>query len=268
MMATTATPIAIVSPLGGAGRTTLTAHLATLVAMQGRPCLAIDLCRQNRLGRHLGAPESNQTGWATLAAQGQWWGGAALSNSDAVGWLPFGAVSLPELAALQHAWALSPDWLQNRLQDLDVPADSAIFLDTPTWPAPLSCQAMAVASVVLIVLEATDRACHAQALVEQALAQAPAGVPYAIAINRIDPRRPSQRTALQTLRAQWGDVLLPYSVHEDENIAQACGQAANVCAWAPQAQSSHDLQGISQWLMNHLPTAPQATAHTPLVQPA
>lgn len=66
--------------------------------------------------------------------------GAALSNSDAVGWLPFGAVSLPELAALQHAWALSPDWLQNRLQDLDVPADSAIFLDTPTWPAPLSCQ--------------------------------------------------------------------------------------------------------------------------------
>ena len=80
--------------------------------------------------------------------------------------------------------------------------------------------------------------------------------------------RPSQRTALQTLRAQWGDVLLPYSVHEDENIAQACGQATNVCAWAPQAQSSHDLQGISQWLMNHLPTAPQATARTPLVQPA
>lgn len=51
MMATTAAPIAIVSPLGGAGRTTLTAHLATLVAMQGRPCLAIDLCRQSTLGR-------------------------------------------------------------------------------------------------------------------------------------------------------------------------------------------------------------------------
>lgn len=50
MMATTAAPIAIVSPLGGAGRTTLTAHLATLVAMQGRPCLAIDLCRQSTLG--------------------------------------------------------------------------------------------------------------------------------------------------------------------------------------------------------------------------
>ena len=261
-------PIAIISPLGGAGRTTLTAHLATLVATQGRPCLAIDLCRQNTLGRHLGAPESSPTGWATLAAQGLWWGDAALSNSDGVDWLPFGAAGATELAALQHAWAQTPDWLPNQLAALDVPADTAIFFDTPTWPAPLSCQALAAARVVLVVLEASARACHAQTLVEQALAQAPAGVPYAVTVNRMDPRRPSQRTALETLRAQWGDALLPYPIHEDENIAQACGQAATVCTWAPQAQSSHDLQGIGQWLMNHLPTAPQATAHTPLVQPA
>lgn len=267
MTAPSAHPIAIVSPLGGSGRTTLTAHLATLVATQGRPCLAIDLCRQNMLGRHLGAQESNPTGWATLAAQDLWCGDAALSNSDAVDWLPFGTVNMPELSALQHTWALNPDWLQNRLQALALPADSAIFLDTPTWPAPLSFQALAAARVVLVVLEASARACHAQALVKQALAQAPAGAVCAIAVNRIDPRRPSHRSALETLRAQWGDLLLPYPVHEDESIAQAYEQAANVCAWAPHAQSSHDLQGIGQWLLKHLPAPRPATAPA-LAQPA
>lgn len=254
--ATTVThPISIVSPLGGTGCTTLAAHLAALVAAHGRPCLAIDLCLQNMLGRHLGVQQNTTGGWATLAAQQQWWGDAALSSSDAVDLLPFGAVTIPELEILQREWALTPEWLRNRLDALDVPAQSAIFLDTPAWPDLLSCQALAVARVVLVVLDASARSCHAQALVEQVLALAPVDARCAIVVNRVDPRRPSQRAALETLRTQWGDLLLPYAVHEDENIAQACEYATNVCTWEPHAQSSHDLQGIAQWLMDNLPLA-------------
>ncbi len=259
--ATAAHPIAIVSPLGGTGCTTLTAHLATLLAAQGRPCLAIDLCPENTLGHHLGLQQATQSGWAALAVQQppQWWGQAALSNSDAVDLLPFGAVSSADLALLQREWALTPEWLGNRLGALDLPAGSAVFLDAPVWPAPLACQALATAHTVLIVLEASARACRAQALVAQALALVPATTRRAIAINRMDPRRPSQRSALATLRAQWGNLLLPYAVHEDENITQANEHATSVCTWAPHAQSSHDLQGISQWLLEQLPPlhAPQ-----------
>ena len=261
-------PIAIISPLGGAGCTTLTAHLATLAAVQGRPCLAVDLCIQNMLGRHLGLQHTAQAGWATLATRQQWWGQGALSNSDGVDLLPFGVASTPELDVLQREWALTPQWLSNRLQALDIPAHSAIFLDAPTWPAPLSCQALTLAQVVLIVLDASARSCHAQALVAQALALAPVDAYCAIAVNRVDPRRPSQRAALETLHAQWGDLMLPYAVHEDENNAQACEHATNVCAWAPHAQSSHDLQGISQWLMERLPAAlPAQRVALPLAQP-
>ena len=260
MTASATHPIAIVSPLGGTGCTTLTAHLATLVAAQGRPCLAIDLCPQNMLGRHLGLQHAAETGWAALAAQQppQWWGQAALSNSDAVDLLPFGAASTAELAFLQREWALTPEWLCNRLTALDLPNGSAIFLDAPTWPAPLACQALATAHIVLIVLEPSARACRSQALVAQALALAPAAAHCAIAINRVDPRRPSQRSALESLRMQWGELLLPYAVHDDENIAQANEEATNVCARAPHAQSSHDLQGIRQWLLKHLPALPLA----------
>ena len=260
--------VAIVSPLGGTGCTTLTAHLATLLAANGQSCLAMDLCAQNMLGRHLGMQQPAEAGWASLAAQQQWCGQAALSNSNAVHLLPFGTASAAALDTLQHAWAQDPHWLRQQLDALDVPAGSAIFLDTPPWPAPLARQALAAASVVVVVLEASARACHAQALVAQALAWAAPGAHCAIAANRVDPRRPSQRGALETLRTQWGDRLLPYTVHEDENIAQACEHATSVGAWAPHAQSSHDLQGIAQWLMDRLCAVPAADQHaTPLAQP-
>jgi cellulose synthase operon protein YhjQ len=268
MTATPVRPIAIVSPLGGTGRTTLTAHLATLLATRNQPCLAIDLCAQNMLGRHLGMQQSAKSGWATLAAERQWWGQAALSNSDGVDLLPFGAASTPAMDTLQREWVLTPEWLRHQLDALEVPAGSAIFLDTPLWPAPLARQALAAARIVLIVLEASARACHAQPLVAQALAMAPPDAYCAIAINRVDPRRASQRRALETLRTQWGTLLLPYLVHEDENIAQACEYATSVCTRTPHTQSSHDLQGIGQWLMDHLAAAATVDPRTtPLPQP-
>ena len=261
MTTASAHAIAIVSPLGGTGRTTLTAHLATILAARGRPCLAMELCAQNMLGRHLGMQQAAETGWATLAAQQQWWGQAALRNSDAVNLLPFGTVSTHALDRVQHAWAQDPEWLRQQRDAMNVPADSAIFLDTPPWPAPLARQALATASVVVIVLEASARACHAQALVAQTLAWAPPDAHRAIVVNRVDPRRPSQRGALETLRTQWGDLLLPYTVHEDESIAQACEHASSVCSWAPHAQSSHDLQGMGRWLFDRLPAVPAAAPH-------
>jgi cellulose synthase operon protein YhjQ len=249
--------IAVVSPLGGSGRTTLAVHLATLLAERATPCLAIDLCAQNMLGRHLGMQKATDAGWAALAAQQQWWGPAALRNSDGVDLLPFGAATTSELEILKREWALTPRWLRDRLDALDMPQGTTVLLDTPQWPAPLACQALSSAHIVLIVLEPSARACHAQPLVAQALAQAPADAQCAVVINRVDPRRPSQRSALEALRTQWGNLLLPYLVHEDENITQACEHATSVTKYTPRSQSAHDLQGIGQWLFEQLPTQQQ-----------
>lgn len=252
--------VSLVSPLGGTGRTTLTAHLASFLTSLGHTCLAIDLCPQNTLGKHLGLQEPAEAGWARLASQRQWWGQAALSNSDGVKLLPFGSASQEALDALAQACARNPQWLRQQLDSLDLPAGSTIFLDTPTWPQPLARQALATASAVVTVLEASSRACQAQAALTQALAGASPHSRRAIVVNRVDPRRASHRQALGTLRTQWGDLLLPYTVHEDENIAQACQKATSVCTWAPYAQSSHDLQGIGRWLVGPLPSAPPSSA--------
>ena len=137
--------IAVVSPLGGVGRTTLTAHLATLLARQGQRSLAVELCAQNLLGRHLGMHEASAAGWARAAADGQWWAEGGFDNSDGVRVLPFGEASLETIHTLHQLLQVQPRWLQDQIEALKVdgrwhavargvPGSSAPSTGSPTSP--------------------------------------------------------------------------------------------------------------------------------------
>jgi cellulose synthase operon protein YhjQ len=244
--------IAFVSPLGGAGQTTLVANLAHLLTVRGRSCLALDLCAQNGLALHLGLTKSARQGWAELAAVEQWWGNAALENSDRVRFLPFGDPGLANLDTLNRTLQDQPDWLAQQLQGLALDAPGLVLLDAPAWPTNLALQALRCADLVVIALDATLRACQAHNQVLALLALAPTAR-SAVVATRFDPRRHSQRMALRTLRQQWGERLVPHVLHEDESMQAAIGAATCTTALTPQSQSAHDLQGIAVWLLSALP---------------
>lgn len=253
--------IAVVSPLGGSGRTTVTAHLATLLARQGQPCLAVELCPQNLLGRHLGMLEPSALGWAPLAAMGQWWADGGFDNTDGVSVLPFGKAPPETVEALHRQLQAQPRWLLDQLELLDVPADCTVVLDTPAWPTPLARAALRCADAVLVTLEASARACADPARVQSMLQEAAAApADKGVLVTRFDPRRISHREALQTLREQWGGQLIPYTLHEDENIPRALASSMCVNSFAPQAQSAHDLQGVCNWLTGQRQAPPSMRA--------
>jgi cellulose synthase operon protein YhjQ len=215
--------IAFLSPLGGVGRTTLAAHVATLLAQRGQPTLAIDLSPQNALGLHLGLQAPPAGGWHP--AQGRWWGDCALENSAGVRLLPHGAWS-GSVGTARH----EPGWLQAQIAGLDLPPGSTVVLDTPPLPAPLALQAAQCASLAVLVVDASVRSLRMQGALRDAIAQFPAGVRWAVALTGADPRSAARREALHTLRAQWQEHLIPYPLHADEHlqgladwIAQACG---------------------------------------------
>lgn len=233
--------IAFLSPLGGVGRTTLAAHVATLLAQRGQPTLAIDLSPQNALGLHLGLQAPPASGWHP--AQARWWGDCALENSAGVRLLPHGAWS-GSVGTARH----EPGWLQAQIAGLDLPPGSTVVLDTPPLPAPLALQAAQCASLAVLVVDASVRSLRLQDALRDAIAQFPAGVRWAVALTGADPRSAARREALHTLRAQWQEHLIPYPLHADEHVQQALAQALCVHQHAPQSQAAHDLQGLADWI--------------------
>jgi cellulose synthase operon protein YhjQ len=245
--------IAFVSPLGGTGQTTVVANLASLWSASGRPCLAVDLCAQNSLGLHLGQAQTSEAGWAARALDGQWWAEAALENSAGVRLLPFGTSPQAQgpdwNALLEH----DSQWLATQLRAVDLEASALVLLDVPQWPQALAAQALACADLVVVCLDASPRTPLLQAQVQALLAQARVGATVALVATRFSPRRDSQCAALETLQHQWGEQLSPYVLHEDEYMSAALALSHCVTAFAPQAQSAHDLHGIANWLLMRCP---------------
>ena len=127
--------IAIVSPCGGAGRSTLTASLATLAARGGAWSLAVECDPQNLLALHFGAEHAPIEGLASRASRGQAWNTAALAASDGTLILPFGALEAPALVDWERRLIVEPDWLAARLDMLARPAHGWTFIDAPRVPA-------------------------------------------------------------------------------------------------------------------------------------
>lgn len=240
--------LAFVSPLGGVGRTTLAAHCATLLAATGMPVLAFDLSPQNVLGLHLGLPAPPEQGWQAAVCDGRWLGDAALENTAGVRLLPHGA---PASSASQPQ-----GWLAEQLTRLDLPADGVAVLDTPALPAPLAQQALSCADLVVLVSDVSLRAVRTHPALQSWMAGLQPAQRWAVVLNGVDPRSAVRRNMLAQLRAQWGDRLLPYVLHQDEHVPQAQERASCVHQSTPQAQAAHDLQGIAAWLGEALGRSP------------
>lgn len=252
--------IALVSPLGGTGQTTVVANLACILAQREVPGLALDLCAQNALGLHLGRAKSVKHGWVQLVDADQWWGDAALENSARVRWLPFGTADVALLERLHGRLRNQDDWLQQQLAALSLEKNGLILLDVPTWPSPLAQQALRCADLVLVVLETSWRAQQIHAEVQSLLQQARASALHGVLLTRFDPRRGTQQTALHALQTQWHGHVLPHVVHEDESVPGAMVHADCVARHTPHAQAAHDLQGVASWLHDHLRITSSAPA--------
>lgn len=236
-------PIAIVSPVGGAGRTTLTAELASLLIARGHPALAVECDPRNVLALHFGLLEPARAGlvsWLLGAGSAN----AALKSDDNVLLVPWGGDD--DAAAGAHLARLlaDPGWLGAFLAKVDLPPDAVALIDTPTWPSVETSQAIAAARLVLAVLPPSPTACAVLPRFLDGLA----GKPCVYVVNGVMPARPLHVDIIALLRATLGEALLPYQIHADAGLLEALGHGENFCASTPGSRTAHDLQGLASWL--------------------
>ncbi|QBR02555.1 cellulose biosynthesis protein BcsQ [Paraburkholderia pallida] len=254
--------VAIVSAVGGAGRTTLTAALASLLAARSHATLAVECDPRNVLALHFGLRESAREGLVTnlrgTNPAGDGWARAALQSDDGVLVLPWG--SAPQDDDDDGAAHLDSHrtWLRERLARVDLPANGIAVIDAAPWPSPHARQAIDAADLVLGVLTPDATACATLPRFTAALARA--GKRAAFVANAVVPARPLHTDLVVLLRARLGAAMLPYLVHADTGVPAALAGGANFCRSAPASQAAHDLNGIASWISHW---ATNARAETP-----
>jgi len=248
--------IAFTAPAGGVGCTTVAAHAALILQALGHDCLAVELQGRNQIGAHLGLPQPPQQGWAQRAAQGLWWGDAALSTQTGLRLLPFGPCAPAEQSALARYTLDEPGWLRRQLQELQLPPDSLVLLDVGPPTTALAWQALELAdAVVCCTTPALDSVQALPALLDALRPLAREHAWLSLLACRMDGRRPSHNRGWSLLHAQWPRLILEEVVHEDEAVPQSWAQGCTVQLHAPHSLASHDLQGVSHRLHRWLTSA-------------
>lgn len=236
--------LAIISPCGGAGRTTLTASLASLNARRKIWTLAVEFDVQNVLALHFGADHSPADGLASRAASQMPWNTAALAAADSTLVLPFGMLDPPALVDWERRLIVEPDWLAGRLESIARPAQSWTFIDTPRWPSVLARQAVAAADVVIVVLKADA---HSLQMLDGVLDRIE-DRPMFFVVNSYDATRRLQADCLNLLRERLGDALCPVPIQRDEALPESFARRICVEDHAAHAQAVHDLHGLLAWI--------------------
>ncbi|MDR3445416.1 cellulose biosynthesis protein BcsQ [Dyella sp.] len=258
--------IAILSPVGGAGRTTLTATLAGLLMARKHAALAVECDPRNVLTFYCGLRTPARKGLVThIVSQTDDWSDAALQTEDGVLWLPWGGArgdgrgpDAESAAAIAAALHEQPNWLRHLLARVDLPGHGVALIDTPTWPSVYAAQAVAAADLVLVVLPPQPLACATLPRLRSELKAL--GKETVYVANAASPASQLHTDILTLLRDTLGAELSVYRVHADAGIPESLARNESFVHAAPHSQAAHDMQGLASWLSSWIHSAYQPIA--------
>ncbi|QNK00926.1 cellulose biosynthesis protein BcsQ [Dyella telluris] len=253
--------IAVVSSVGGAGRTMLTVSLAGLLMARKHPALAVECDPRNVLTFYCGSRAPARQGLVSqLLSSTDDWSDAALQTEDGVLWLPWGGArgdgrgpEATSAAAIATALHEHPTWLRDLLAQVDLPGHGVALVDTPTWPSVHASQAIAAADLVLVVLPPQPLACATLPRLRSELKTL--GKEAVYVANALSPASQLHTDIIALLRDTLGKELSVYRVHADAGIPEALARNESFVQSAPHSQAAHDMQGLASWLSNWIRAA-------------
>ena len=144
--------IALVSPTGGAGRTSLAIAAATQLSMLGRNVTLVQADPSNNIEFQLGCASRSTRGLGHVILQGESLEQVMNTSSAGFKLLPFGEVSIAQQLAIDRVLMEQPQRLTELFQKDDFAEDAVVIIDLPRWPAPWCQKVMALSDLNLITL--------------------------------------------------------------------------------------------------------------------
>lgn len=239
--------IAIISAKGGTGRTTVAANLARLLAERAR-VLQIDTDPQNALGLLSGMAVGEPNGLATVGFEHSALVAMLRAQRADLPFIPFGRVPASALAQLESQVRLDPTWLDKRLRDLSPSGfDHAVF-DTPS-PRSVWChQALSLANVVVVTLEACALSYATLPELDELLeetARRPGFKGVVYVLNRVDGRRSLSRDVRSAMTQAIGERFLDVALVDDEHVRESAGARTTCVQMAPHSQFATAMRALT-----------------------
>jgi cellulose synthase operon protein YhjQ len=250
--------VAVVSPKGGVGKTTLSAGLATMLRLHGGQTLAIDLDPQSALQYHLQvSPDVAGMGNASLL--GENWRSLLLPGSAGTQLLPYGQLNEEERRTLERYLDSDPQWLARQLANMNLGENDVVVIDTPPGRTAYLEQVLAVADHVLVAVTADAASYQTLDQMEFLLKanrarQAPTVCSYVI--NQFDASRVFCRDMLVVLQRRLGNQLLGV-VRVDHDISEALAYGRNPLEGTCTSDGCKDMLALGRAM-----TAQLITQHT------
>ena len=239
--------LAVVSLKGGTGRTTVAANLGALLAERLRT-LMVDLDPQNALGLALGMPVGEGLGLATPELDHTTLGSLLRSHQAAIPYIPFGRQDPDGVAALEQQLRTDSHWLERKLRQLAPSGYDIAVFDTPARQSPWLHQALQIATVVVVVLEACPLSYallpEVEAIVND-LSKRPGYRRTFYLLNRVDARRTLSRDVRAAISNIAGPLLVEAVLPDDEHVREAIANRTTCVRWAPHAQFAAALRDVA-----------------------
>lgn len=247
--------VALVSINGGVGRSTLVTALSSGLQRLGESVVALDLDPQNALHHHFGVSSTLPGIGRTSLEHGQW---APLQQLGFAGCqvMTFGDIDIQQQESLERWLKQEPGWLAQRLGGLGLSERHTVIIDTPAGNNVYFHQALSVADVVLVIVQA-DAAClgtldHLDLLLAPHLeGERPPVVQ--VVINQVDESNPFSLDMVEAFKHCLGKD--PLEVHRDMAINEALAYSSDPLDNVAKRLASDDINEVCLWLK-----APKQTA--------
>ncbi|HCJ51626.1 MAG: cellulose synthase operon protein YhjQ [Gallionellaceae bacterium CG1_02_56_997] len=250
------TVIAIVSPKGGVGKTTVSVNLACALAERGRSVRLVDLDPQNALRLHLGADPGDANGLLHQTLQQSSWSYAEYESAYGVSFIPYGKASEIERITFEAQLVQQPDWLRDNLASLDSVPGGVTIIDTPPGPSVYVQQVLSLANLVLVVM-IPDAGSYAtlpsiEGLLDYYCKGRSDFYGAYYVLNQFDAEHALNRDIKNVMQASLGERLAPQVIHRDESLSEALAYQQPVRQYEPASLAVEDLRHLSVWLESRL----------------